>query len=195
MVASTVEAPKRKTLKRPQGEPGREVNQLISHRLKAQVRTLYLVEGNDPSTIERLGIGLTAKQISNLAHSEGWSQQRRLAAQKVKETTVARADAAVQAVAEAIAIESEELCFRSLDLTRAGLLKGGLEGAKQAQAASSTLKNLHSVAQSIRKPGESAEGSGDRFNFFFMPQAAPVVPAADAKQVTEIEARPNTSAE
>jgi len=162
-------------------------NQEIPHRLKAQVRTLYLVEGHSPKTIENAGLGLTAQQISNLANREGWSRQRGIAAKKIEQTANARAEQAVLAVAEAIAVESEELCFRSLDVTRAGLLKGGLEGAKQAQAASSTLKNLHSVAQAIRAPQNAqAETTVLNMNMFF----APAQSADQAKQVTEVEAKP-----
>lgn len=169
---------------------GRATNQEISHRLRAQVRTLYLVEGHNPKSIEALGLGLTAKQISNLAWAEGWTQKRKQAALQVKETSEARANAAVSAVAEAIAIESEELCFKALNQTRAGLDKGGLEGAKQAQAASSTLRNLNSVAQAIRKP-ELANGDErpTSFNLFFIgapnSQSAKVAEQIEVKNVTD----------
>jgi hypothetical protein len=172
-------------------EPASAPNQSISFRTKAQVRTLYLVEGHNPKTIESLGVGLTASQISRLAHHEGWTKQRAAAAALVEKTTVARADSAVKSLIESIAVESEELCFKALNQTRAGLDKGGLEGAKQAQAASSTLKNLAGVAQSIRQPKgiEAAQQGPGITNFFFVGSGMPQG-ASDPKPVTEIEAKP-----
>lgn len=171
------------TLEQPAADRvGNARNQRIPHRLKAQIRTLYLVEGHNPKTIEALGVGLAASQISALAFREGWSRTRAEALSKIEQTSVARTEAAVAEVCEAIAVESEELCFRALDVTRQGLLEGGMNGAKQAQAASSALKNLHSVAQAIRKPVAAMETGNVNLNVFFTPPNA-------AKEVVEVEAK------
>ncbi len=165
----------------------RAPNQQFPHRLRAQIRTLYLVEGHNPKAIEALGVGLTAKQISNLCWLEGWTQQRGDALKAIKETTEARANEAAKAIAEAIAIESEELCFKALTQTRAGLDKGGMEGAKQAQAASSALRNLNSVAMSIRKPGSAdSENKSTNLNVFIL-RAGDNARVAEAKVVQPIE--------
>lgn len=168
---------------------GRFGRQEISHRIKAQARTLYLVEGHNPAQIEAAGIGLTAKQISQLASREGWTEKRKRAAAAIEETSIARADKAVADVAEAIAIESEELCFSALRETRAGLTEGGLNGAKQAQAASSTLRNLAGVAKILRDPGASdPAGQGSvNFNVFFANPGAKAEPkAVESQQVTDV---------
>lgn len=147
------------------------------------LRTMYLVQGLQPSEIEAAGVGFTANQVSQLANREGWTKLRRNALQKGKESAQASVDSAVSAVAEAIAIESEELCFKALNQTRAGLDKGGLDGAKQAQAASSTLRNLNSVAQAIRKPAESGDpAASTNLNLFFI--ASPSVPAVKPGEKT-----------
>jgi hypothetical protein len=157
----------------------------------AMIRTLYLVQGLQPSDIERMGIGFTANQVSQMAHREGWTGLRKKALAKGEESARASAEAAVSRVSEAIAIESEELCFKALTQTRSGLDKGGLEGAKQAQAASSTLRNLAGVAKMLREP---ANGSGDmdrpNMNLFFVGVAGPVQAQSEPKRVTELDAKP-----
>ena len=157
------------------------------------VRTLYLVNGLSPREIEAQGIGITARQVSNLAHSRGWKRNAAGASQKVSDAVDARAKQAVQEVAEALAAESEELCFSSLNLTREGLSKGGLEGAKQAQAASSTLRNLAAVAKSMRETGSQPEGTTvTNFSLFFAtsaktePSEKQIIPEVQVtKQVTD----------
>lgn len=159
-------------------------------RTFALVRSLYLVQGHTPAEIECMGLGVNRQQVSNWANRYSWATAKAKARESAEKTTRERMDASVSKVAEAIAIESEELCFKALTQTRAGLDKGGLEGAKQAQAASSTLRNLNGVALAIRKP-ELASGDqagSATFNLFFAaPSQAPGATAGqDAKQVTEV---------
>lgn len=156
----------------------------IDVRTAATIRTLYLVQGLAPIEIERMGIGVTANQVSQLAYREGWTKQKMASISKAEETARACSDAAVQKVAEALAVEGEELCFKALTQTRAGLDKGGLDGAKQAQAASSALRNLHSVVQAIRKPTEASSDGSTQVNVFLL-RAGDVAPA-EPKQVTEV---------
>ncbi len=154
------------------------------------VRTLYLVQGHTPKEIELMGIGVTAQQVSNMANREEWSRARRQVTEKVEQTVAVRVEEAAKNVAEALAVESEELCFKALDATREGLAAGGLNGARQAQAASATLKNLHGVALAIRKPEvASSTDSVRELNLFFFGQAQSAQPK-EVKQVTEIEAKP-----
>ena len=174
------------------------VNSEVDVRTRALVRTLYLVQGLRPMDIERMGIGVTAGFVSGLAHREGWTKQKKEAASLAEETAIARMKQSVETLTEAIAIESEELCFKALDVTRDGLTKGGLEGAKQAQAASSTLKNLANVAQAIRQPQSNALNDSSRApNMFFSGGLTLNLAPADpkrAEQVTEVEQIPKSSA-
>jgi hypothetical protein len=174
MVASTVEAPV---------QPVQRMNGTIPIRIRTQIKTLYLVNGLSPVEIEAMGLGVTRQTVSNLASREGWTKKRKEVLAKVETSVDARTDAAAQAVSEALALESEELCFKALDQTRAGLTEGGLNGAKQAQAASSTLKNLATTARMLREPAgtPTGEGSTVNLNLFFSP-----TPKAEPKQVTEI---------
>lgn len=162
-------------------------------RSVALLRTMYLVQGLNPSDIERQGLGFTASQVSQLARRQGWTEMRKSALLLADQKARASHDLAVTQVTQAIAAESEELCFKALTQTRAGLEKGGLEGAKQAQAASSTLKNLAGVAQAIRNPAlqTEAKGGGSVLNVFMLRAGDVAAEAKEAKQVTEIEARPS----
>lgn len=131
-----------------------------------------------------MGLGFSAQQVSSLAAREGWTKQRRAVASKVDSNVAARVDEAAKNVADALAMESEELCFQALNVTREGLTAGGLNGAKQAQAGSAALRNLHSVVQSIRKPEASDPGSRTDLTVFIVR-----ADKQEAKQVHEVEAK------
>lgn len=174
-------------------KPLTRVNATIPIAVRAQVKTLYLVHGMSPKEIEAMGLGLSAMAISNLANREGWSQKRREALSKVEKSIDARTEAAVEAVGEALATDAEALCFKALDQTRAGLEAGGMNGAKQAQAASATLRNLHSVVQAIRKPAAESESGPINLNLFFASLPGNLAKTGEAKQaeaVTDIQAKP-----
>ncbi len=156
----------------------------------AQMRTLYLVQGLAPIEIERMGLGFSANQVSTLANREGWTTLKKQALEKVKKNASASVDASVDAISKAIAMESEELCFDALKVTRQGLSEGGLNGARQAQAASAALKNLAGVVQVLRNPGSvKCEGSA-QINLFMIRAGDAMDSAKAVSQVTEIESKP-----
>lgn len=183
--------PKAVELDKPQ--PIQRPNSSADMRTFALVRTLYLVQGHTPTEIEAMGLGVTKQQVSNWANRNEWAKQKARARENAENSTRARMDESISRVAEAIAVESEELCFKSLTQTRAGLDKGGLEGAKQAQAASSTLRNLAGVAKMLRETGSTQDGDGQTLNmnlFFCAPSPAAKAEAKQvAEQVTEVEAK------
>ncbi len=164
-------------------------NATIPIRIRTQIKTLYLVHGMAPKEIEAMGLGVTCATISKLAWREGWTKNRKESLSKAEASIDARTSEAAKAVSEALAMESEELCFKALDVTRSGLVQGGMNGAKQAQAASSALKNLASTARMLREPAANVgtdQGSSIALNIFFSPPVA----KAEAKQVTEVTATP-----
>jgi hypothetical protein len=162
----------------------RTAAQSIGIRERAMLRTLYLYKGHTPKEIAAMGFGFTASQISALATREGWSEHRNKVAREAKARVEAKVDGVVKEIASAIAAESEEICFAALDQTRAGLKAGGLNGARQAQAASSCLRNLVQVVGAMRGKPEQLVSSNNVINFFVgVPQVQPT-------QVTEIEAKP-----
>lgn len=169
--------------------PVRRINSQADVRTLSLVRTLYLVQGHTPAEIENMGLGVTRQQVSQWAWRYDWAATKGKAKSTVEQGARAHVDASVSRVTEAIAIESEELCFKALKETRAGLDAGGLNGAKQAQAASSTLRNLAGVAKTLRDPAATADGSEPRnLNLFFvgLPGAAMPVEPKIAEKVTDI---------
>jgi hypothetical protein len=162
----------------------------IPPRLKAVIRTQYLLNGLSPKQIAEQGLGVSAKQISNLASSEGWARQRQSAVRALEETTNLLIDKAVVEHAQSIAAESEELAYKALDVTREGLNTGGEKGAKQAQAASNTLRNLVSVARLMRTPDAKADlGTPSvQINFFGASRSEPK-PVTPSSDVVNVESR------
>ncbi len=135
-----------------------------------------------------MGLGFKATQVTQLAHREGWTKTRKLALATANKNASASVDASVDAISKAIAIESEELCFDALKVTRQGLSEGGLNGARQAQAASAALKNLAGVVQVLRNPGSAkGEGSNTQINLFMLRAGDALDNAKSVSQVTEIE--------
>lgn len=161
---------------------------LIPIRLKAAVRTQYLVNGVTGGALYKLFPELKPRQIIALLHRQGLTKERRKLELKSDEIMRARARAAAAELSESIAAESEELCFSALNVTRDGLTIGGLTGAKQAQAASGALRNLHQIAQAIRQPGlEQPAPDRSQLNVFVLrsPEKAPEKQA----EVVEVEVK------
>lgn len=159
--------------------PGR-----IPIRLKSAIRTQYLVNGLTGVALYKLFPELTADQIANMLSREGWRGERKQLSKESESLIHARAKAAANEISEALASESEELCFKALTVTRDGLNVGGLNGAKQAQAASGALRNLHQIAQSIRQPGMEQPAGASSLNIFVM--RLPSVPEKQA-EVVDVE--------
>ncbi len=166
--------------------PVRRINSSVDMRTLAMVRTLYLVQGHSPKQIEALGLGVTRQQVSQWANRYEWASQVRDARSTVDRVSRERTQNAVQEVANAIATESEELCFSALNQTRMGLVEGGLNGAKQAQAASSTLRNLAGVAKLLRDTGSAdSDNKSTNLNVFIL-RAGDNAKMAEPKRVTEV---------
>lgn len=172
------EAPVRK---RKVGERGPETPVMV--RMKA--RTLYLNECL-PIKVIAERCGLTPATISRMAHKEKWTVVRRQQKERIIAKQDAQGDTLLAQAIEQIRNESIELCKPALDSVRSGFDTGGLNGAKQAQAASAALKNL---ATSFRALNESSDPSDQpsvvAFNLFFAGRPE----AAKPEQVTEVEAK------
>ena len=171
MVAEAMTAPRRHHTK-PHSIP---------FATRATVRSLYVVHCKSPAEIAS-AIGLTGLQVRTLIARQGWTKDRDalLAKRDSKENeSVARQ---IEQVNEVIAIRSEELTVRSLDLCAEAL---DCKDAKQLQMASSAARNLDQVRRSARNLDRGEQGkSGPTFNMaLFFGGSAPAA-AIEPRNVT-----------
>lgn len=158
---------------------------------KLKARNLYLQEGLGAKAISE-ATGIPDYAIHRMSHREGWVAIRRANRARLLQKQDARTNAIGDQVIEAIAAASEEHAIRALQKTGEALERTDRDAAKDAQAYSSTVKNLAGVAKAMRDPGAAAVGEGSNtFNLFFVGRSEAIGPA---KLVTEIEATPKSSA-
>lgn len=137
-------------------------------RLKA--RTLYLNEML-PAKVIAERTGLKPAQIDRMACKEGWTALRREQKARIIKKQDAQGDSLLKEAIEAIRNESIELCKPALDSVRDGFDAGGLNGAKQAQAASAALKNLATSFRSLSETEGTDQPQSIAFNLFFTGRA------------------------
>ena len=145
----------------------------IGARLKA--RNLYINQGLPSSQVAAV-TGLSADQVSQLACREGWTKIRRINEAKLSAKIDAHTDAKIDEVSQAIASECDELALNSLNCVRSALESPGENAARDAQAFSGTLKNLVTVARTVRGL-DTAQAAAPSVNIaFFMGQLQPAEP-------------------
>jgi hypothetical protein len=171
--------------KRKPGERGPEIPAL----LKMKARSLYL-NACQPIRVIAEKCGLPEHTVRRMASYDGWVKLKDQRKEALIANQDTRADELSAQVMTAIADESLEICGEALKVTRSGLEQGDLEGAKKAQAASSTLKNLVTSAKVLRDPGSSAIEQGPGITNFFFVGSGVTQGASEPKPVTEIEAKP-----
>lgn len=181
MVASNVAEPPAQPRKKKPGERGPEIPVL----LKLQARALYLNEGLPYRAIsDRTGIPV--ETLHPMASKEGWVAARRAHKARLIASQDAKGDELRAQVEAQLAERAVLISQKALNVTEKGLDQGDLDGAKQAQAASSALKNLVTSARVLQNPGigSASESSVTNFNLFFAPSG----PKPEV-QVTEVEAK------
>lgn len=150
-----------------------------------RVRTLYLIKDEPPGVIAKT-LGVDRQIIYDLVSKRGWA--------KMREKVWAKADAQITAdleqVSHAIATESEELTFGTLQMLRESIDQ---RDAKSAQMASGAARNLVDIARRSRGQDQQIQGgsTGGNMNFFVLqgvPQADK--PARDPVNVTPATAEP-----
>jgi len=176
------EPPKRK---RKAGERGPGIPVLT----KLMARSLYLNECLPLRAIAEQ-TGLPMETIGRMASKEGWTAARRAKKEELIRRQDAKGDLLRSEVEESLAERATLIASKALTVTEAGLDQGDLDGAKQAQAASSALKNLVTSARVLQTPPGSAttEAGSQSFNLFFI--GAPAQQAkVEPKQVMEVAAK------
>jgi hypothetical protein len=173
------------TRKRKAGERGPVVPVL----LKLKARHLYLNEGLPCRAISQQ-TGVDEATLYRMASREGWTAVRREQKNRLIQRQDMRGDEIRKQAEEAIAERATLIASKALTVTEAGLDQGDLDGAKQAQAASSALKNLVTSARVLQSPiGSVGTESGPQsFNLFFV-GSPPKNSPGEPKQVTEVEAK------
>lgn len=171
-------------VKRKKGERGPSIPVLT----RLQARNLYLHECL-PTKLIAERTGLPVGTLHSMFQKEGWTKLRREMEARLISKQDARGDEIRAQAEEAIAARATAIAAKALTVTEAGLDQGDLDGAKQAQAASSALKNLVTSARVLQtQPGSAVESGPTNFNLFFVGQ--PMGQGqGEPKHVTEVTAK------
>lgn len=112
-----------------------------SRPIQLKVKKLYLVDGLSPSEIAEK-VGLSPQSVSNLAYRNGWSHVRRRNEAKALAKVEDQARAAVEQALESVAIRTEGLVERGLDLAENAADAGD---AKSFAMAAKGSRDLHAI--------------------------------------------------
>src|SRR6478736_3689736 len=147
-------------------------------RIKA--RNLYLHESLPYKAISE-ATGLPVRVLERLSNRERWPTIRRANYERLKTDADARMVGVNAQVVQTIVDGAGEHAIRALQKTGEALERTDRDAAKDAQAYSSTVKNLATIAKALSEPASSSgESTTLNLNMFFAPAQS-----AEAKQVTE----------
>lgn len=154
--------------------------------MRIKARNLYLMQNLGWDAIGKQ-CGYSPKALAHLAHREKWTEEKRQRKAALLKSADARMNSMQSEVVEAIASLSEQHAIRALDKTGEALERGDPNAAKDAQAYSSTAKNLVSIARESRNPSstESGQASGS-INLFFLPTNLPAAKTEKQAEVVEL---------
>lgn len=178
MVAETREAPP----KRRHGERGPEIPLMV----KLKVRTMYLNSGQTLRAIAT-ATGLQERAVNRLVSQQGWTRLKHNLKESLERQQDAERDSLVTQAMEQIKEETISIAGDSMAKIRSALERDDRDAARDFQALTAGARNLVTIAKAIMQPS-SADNAGSNVLNVFMLRAGDVTP--DAKQVTEIEARP-----
>jgi hypothetical protein len=160
----------------------------IATRTKA--RNLYLLQQLPAQEIAD-ACGLRRQQVYDLASNEGWTKKRKQMLLRATESSDARADRMTQEVQEALACDTEELSFGTVDKCKKTLLRDDRDAARDLQAYSQSLKNFVGVARQTRGL-DNAKDAGNTTNVLFVscPRAGDSVPVKAPSKAEPINVTP-----
>ncbi len=126
-------------------------------RLKA--RNLYLTQGLPYKAISA-ETGLPEETLQQLAHREGWTEQRRQTKRRLMKNADARMEAQQSEAMEAIAALSEQHVVKSMERIGEALERTDQFAARDFQSFTGGARNLVSIMKEIRQPEQqSVDGS------------------------------------
>ena len=161
----------------------------IPFATRATIRSLYVVHCKGPAEIAAL-VALPRQKICDLVHKNGWTQERDAILSKRERQQTEEIVRQAEHVNEVVAVRSEELTVRSLDLCSEAL---DAKDARALQLASSSARNLDQIRRAARNLDRSDQAkSGPTLNLamFFThgqatarPEQVNVTPAAPSLPV------------
>ncbi len=173
-MVSEAEAP---ATKQPRNNP-----HALSLAIRLQVRSMYVQNGHAPSTIAN-ALSLDLRKVTNLIYREGWTDDRGAVVRKAEKVSVARTQAAVNEVVEAVAQRTEELSVRTLDLCDEVLTKKDAKSLQMASGAAMNFVKMARLCRELDKPAEQS-GSDRHVNIFVMRCDSPVTSERNVSEVT-----------
>ncbi len=169
-------------------KPGPRTGQICDRiplltRLKA--RSLYITQ--------QLGItaiadqtGLTVSQVRGLVAREGWVNVKKRARNVAEAKSLARTQANIEEVVEAVAIDTEELALGTLGAAKDVLRdKSGDFWAKDLQSLSQAAKNFVGLARQARGLANDADTSNGKANTSVIFVSLERVTKSEPKRVVE----------
>lgn len=142
-----------------------------------------LVRGQTYSQIAKDDlVGMTEKQIANIAWREGWAKERRRLDQVERKLIAQRTEEGISQVREAIATECDELTMGGLDLARESLDK---KDARSFAQAANGVRALATIARESRATGAEQVSGKAELNVFVFRVGDPV--KAEPKQAEAID--------
>lgn len=191
MVAEATEAPASK----PRLSPGSGRAVDIPVLTVARVRNLYLGHCIGAKEIADQ-TGLTADQVRNLVQRRGWTKLRAKKKAEIESKAIARADASVEEIVQAVAMESEALALGTLQTSHGVLADVGKDpdAPRNLQALSQAAKNFVGLFRQARNLDASKDNAGAVNVLFIACQRAgvnePAALPAKAESINVTPAKP-----
>ena len=142
-----------------------------------KARNLYVNQGLPPTQVANL-CGLKVHQVAQLAVREGWTKVRRANEARLAARIQSRNDENIDEVSAAIASECDEIALSAVAKSKAALSRDDPGAARDFQALTAGLKNVVTVARTVRGLDQQQEApTSVNIGFFFAPPGARSAPA------------------
>lgn len=135
----------------------------------ARVRNLYLGHCLGSTEIAKQ-TGLKPEQIRNLVARRGWTKLRAAKKEQIEQKAIARTEASINEIVEAVAMESETLALGTLNASHGILADIGRDpdAARNLQALSQSAKNFVGIFRQARNLDAQVIGEASTVNVMFV---------------------------
>lgn len=167
--------------------------------VRLRIRSLYLVQGLEPSQIApKIDKEFTKDfpdlkmpdpgQISSLCIREGWSKQKKRIKEQIIEDAVARTKAEVESVVESTAMLAEEGSVRGIQRALDCVKSKSMTAAKDFASWAAGSRQLVAIARQARGLDDSVKGEGgNTTNLIFVGQLSKPA-SAEGKPCIDVSA-------